>query len=112
MIMTRREELTTMVTYVVRGATKPGDDTPGVAPAGTAVAFLQGFKQHTAKDRHLTWRSISLMVNMGDMITHSLHFQLQVESRLFLEAGLALRSHSSPTEGLEGGLSVTVFLCP
>ena len=51
MIMTWSKGLATMVTYAVRGATKPGEGTPGVAPAGTAVAFLQGFKQHTAKDR-------------------------------------------------------------
>lgn len=76
------------------------------------MAFLQGFRKHMAKDRHLTSRSISLTANIRFTITHSLHFQLQVESRLFLEAGLALRSHTSPTEGFEGDLSVTVFLCP
>ena len=65
-----------------------------------------------AKDSHLLSRSVSLTTNIRFTIAHNLRFQLQVESRLFLEAGLALRSHTSPSEGFEGGLSVTGFLCP
>lgn len=52
------------------------------------------------------------MANVRVMITHSLRFQPQVESRLFLEADLLLGSCASPAEGFEGVLSVTVSLCP
>ena len=76
------------------------------------MAFLQGFRKHMAKDSHLLSRSVSLTTDIRFTIAHNLRFQLQVESRLFLEAGLALRSHTSPSEGFEGGLSVTGFLCP